>query len=179
MYLDADAVRVAFLDALEPYRERIGPLIFEFGARATPPREFYGTLDEFLEQLPGTFRYAVEVRNPGYLSEHYFAMLHEHRTAHVFNAWSKMPLLSEQIAMEGAFTTDFTVVRALLRQGRVYEEAVKDFAPYDRVQDENPEARDALRKVIQRMREERKAAFVYVNNRLEGNSPTTIQAVVE
>jgi hypothetical protein len=61
----------------------------------------------------------------------------------------------------------------------VYEDAVKSFAPYDRIQDENPEGRDALRKVIERMREERKAAFVYVNNRFEGNSPLTIKAVVE
>ena len=67
---------------------------------------------------------------------------------------------------------------ALLRQGRGYEQAVEQFAPYDRVQDENPEAREALRKLLQRMREERKAAYIYVNNRLEGNSPTTIQAVV-
>lgn len=179
MYLDADVLRSTFLQPLEPYRERIGPLIFEFGARGTPAREFFGTMDEFLEQLPPTFRYAVEVRNPGYLSPHYFAMLSEHRTAHVFNAWSKMPLLSEQMAMEGSVTTDFTVVRALLRQGRVYEEAVKTFARYDRVQDENTEGRDALRKVIERMREERKGAFVYVNNRFEGNSPLTIKAVVE
>ena len=56
--------------------------------------------------------------------------------------------------------------------------AVEQFAPYDRVQDENPEAREALRKLLQRMREEKKAAYIYVNNRLEGNSPTTIQAVV-
>jgi hypothetical protein len=28
------------------------------------------------------------------------------------------------------------------------------------------------------MREERKAAYIFVNNRLEGNAPETIQAVV-
>jgi hypothetical protein len=28
------------------------------------------------------------------------------------------------------------------------------------------------------MKEERKAAYVYVNNRLEGNSPNTIEAIV-
>ncbi|MEI9814584.1 MAG: DUF72 domain-containing protein [Acidobacteriota bacterium] len=178
-YLDANALQALFLEPLEPYRDRIGPLIFEFGSRSTPAREFFATVDEFLEQLPTTFRYAVEVRNRDFLQPHYFAMLREHQAAHVFNAWTKMPTLSEQMRIEEAFTTDFTVTRALLRQGRPYEEAVKQFAPYDKVQDENPEAREALRKMIQRMREERKAAYVYVNNRLEGNSPTTIAAVVE
>ncbi len=176
-YLHADALKALFLEPLEPYRDRIGPLIFEFGARSTPPREFFGTVDEFLEQLPKTFRYGVEVRNREFLQPHYFDMLREHQVAHVFNAWTKMPLLSEQMAIPGAFTTDFTVTRALLRQGRPYEQAVQQFAPYDRVQDENPEAREALRKLLQRMKDERKAAYIYVNNRLEGNSPTTIQAI--
>jgi hypothetical protein len=29
------------------------------------------------------------------------------------------------------------------------------------------------------MREERRAAYIFVNNRFEGNAPETIQAVVE
>ena len=71
------------------------------------------------------------------------------------------------------------MVRALLRQGRAYEDAVQQFSPYDKVRDENPEARESLRKLIQRMREERRAAYIFVNNRLEGNAPETIRAVIE
>jgi len=97
----------------------------------------------------------------------------------VLNAWTKMPPLSEQLAMPDAFPADFTVVRALLRQGRAYEDAVRQFTPYDRVRDENPQARDALRAVIRRMRQERRAAYIFVNNRLEGNAPETIRAVTE
>ena len=55
---------------------------------------------------------------------------------------------------------------------------MEQFAPYDHIQDENPEAREALRALLQRMRQERRAAFVFVNNRLEGNSPETIRAVI-
>ena len=69
------------------------------------------------------------------------------------------------------------MVRALLRQGRAYEDAVQQFQPYDQVRDENPEAREALRALIRRMREERRAAYIFVNNRLEGNAPETIRAV--
>ncbi len=177
-FLNAEALKALFLEPLEPYRNRIGPLIFEFAARSTPLAEFLSTVDEFFDQLPKTFRYAVEVRNREFLQPHYFDMLREHQVAHVFNAWTKMPMLHEQMAIEDAFTTDFTVTRALLRQGRVYEEAVKKFEPYDKTQDENPEAREALRKMLQRMKAERRAGYVYVNNRLEGNSPNTIEAVV-
>lgn len=178
-YLNADALAALFLESLEPYRPRISALIFEFGARGTSPREFAAKLDPFLGALPQTFRYAVEVRNREYLQPRYFEILRQHRTAHVLNAWTKMPVLSEQMAMADAFPADFTVVRALLRQGRAYEDAVQQFAPYDKVRDENPEARESLRKLIQRMREEPRAAYIFVNNRLEGNSPETIQAVTE
>jgi uncharacterized protein YecE (DUF72 family) len=177
-YLSADAVAALFLDPLEPYRARIPALIFEFGARGASPKEFGAKLDTFLGALPSTFRYAVEVRNREYLQPRYFECLRQHQVAHVLNAWTKMPLLSEQMAMADAFPADFTVARALLRQGRPYEEAVQQFAPYDQVRDENPEARESLRKLIRRMRDERRAAYIFVNNRLEGNSPETIQAVV-
>ena len=177
-YLNADALRALFLEPLEPYAQRMGPMIFEFGARNTAPREFVQELDAFVAQLPGTFRYAVEVRNREYLRPPYFDCLRGHGIAHVFNAWTRMPPVAEQMAIPGAFTADFTVTRALLRQGWAYEEAVRKFQPYDKIQDENPELRDALRALIRRMKEERRAAYIYVNNRLEGNAPETIQAVV-
>jgi uncharacterized protein YecE (DUF72 family) len=177
-YLNADAFRSLFLEPLEPYRSRIACLIFEFGARGATAKEFVAEIVPFFEQLPGTFRYAVEVRNREYLVEPYFETLREHKTAHVFNAWTKMPPLGEQIAMAGAFTADFTVVRALLRAGRAYETAVAQFAPYDKIQDENPEGRKALRDLIERMKQERRTSYIFANNRFEGNAPETIRAVV-
>jgi uncharacterized protein YecE (DUF72 family) len=177
-YLDANALSALFLELLAPYRDRIATLIFEFGARTTPPFEFIDRMEAFFSTLPASFRYAAEVRNREYLAPRYFEVLHSHGIAHVFNSWSRMPPLSEQMAIAGAFTADFTVARALLRPGRTYEDAVARFTPYDRVQDENPEARDALRELVRRMREERRAAYIFVNNRLEGNAPETIRAVV-
>jgi len=178
-YLNADALRALFLEPLDPYRERVVSLIFEFGARSASTREFVAQLNPFLETLPGTFRYAVEVRNRAYLGPEYFGCLRKHRVAHVFNAWTRMPSLSEQTALPDAFTTDFTIVRALLRQGRAYEDAVERFSPYREVKDENPEGREALRAVIRRMREERRSAYIFVNNRFEGNAPETIRAIAE
>src|SRR5207244_8170505 len=67
-FLNADALAALFLEPLEAYRARIATLIFEFGARSTPPREFVAKLGSFLHALPGSFRYAVEVRNRTYLN---------------------------------------------------------------------------------------------------------------
>jgi uncharacterized protein YecE (DUF72 family) len=154
-------------------------LIFEFGARTATAKEFVAQIVPFFEQLPEGFRYAVEVRNREYLVKPYFDALREHNAAHVFNAWTKMPPIGEQIVMPGAFTADFTVVRALLRAGRPYEAAVAQFAPYKTIQDENPEGRKALREVIDRMMRERRLAYIFANNRFEGNAPETIRAVVD
>ena len=87
--------------------------------------------------------------------------------------------IGEQIAIPGSFTADFTVVRALLRAGRPYETAVAQFAPYTKIQDENPEERKALRDVIERMLRERRTAYIFANNRFEGNAPETIRAVID
>jgi uncharacterized protein YecE (DUF72 family) len=176
-YLNAEALKALFLEPLDAHRPRLGPLIFEFGARGTYSGEFVSALDKFLAQLPATFRYAVEVRNREYLQPRYFDMLKAHNTAHVLNSWTRMPPLAEQSRL--TIPADFTVVRALLRPGRAYEEAVQQLQPYSEIRDENPEARDALRAWIKRMREERRAAYIFVNNRLEGNAPETIRAVTE
>jgi uncharacterized protein YecE (DUF72 family) len=72
----------------------------------------------------------------------------------------------------------FTVARALLRRGRAYAEAVEKFSPYTRLQDPNPSTRQALRKLADRARERNEPSYIFVNNRLEGNAPETIQAIL-
>jgi uncharacterized protein YecE (DUF72 family) len=181
-FLDTALFESAFLQPLQPYRNRIAVLIFEFGTFSkkaySEPREFFRDLDIFLRKLPEGFRYAVEVRNDDYLQPEYFAVLRERSVAHVFNAWNRMPPIHRQMLNPEAFTADFTVVRALLRAGRSYEQAVKMFAPYDRIQDENPQTRQAMRDLITRARRKREPAYLFVNNRLEGNAPVTIQSIV-
>ena len=98
--------------------------------------------------------------------------------AHVYNAWTRMPELDEQIAIPDTDTTDFTVTRALLRRGRAYEQAVEKFSPYEKILDENTRAREAIREQIRRARERRRSAYIFVNNRLEGNAPLTIEAIL-
>lgn len=181
-FLDAALFQEAFLRPLDSYRRQVAVLIFEFGtfSRAAYPdaAAFLPDLDRFLEAIPGTFRYSVEIRNPEFLGPEYFDCLRSHGVAHVFNAWARMPEIGAQMAQPGAYTADFTVCRALLRHGRPYEQAVKKFSPYEKVQEPNPRAREAMRALVHRARAERQATFIFVNNRLEGNAPETIQAVV-
>jgi uncharacterized protein YecE (DUF72 family) len=182
-FLNAELFRSGFLDLLEPYRDRVAALIFEFGSFSKQSYrdagEFLRELGPFLACLPAGFRYAVEIRNPDFLGQDYFACLNERGVAHVFNAWTRMPALSVQMRLPGAWTAGFTVARALLRQGRPYEQAVAAFSPYNEIKDANPEARRALRELIAHARERHEPSYIFVNNRLEGNAPQTIEAIVE
>jgi uncharacterized protein YecE (DUF72 family) len=189
-YLDSQAFTELFLRPLMPYRDKAALVIFEFGhvwpgagaaqgeRPAAPLDAFLSRLDPFLASLPQEFRYAVEIRNPDFLAPEYFNCLRGRNVAHVYNAWARMPELSEQLVMPGSATADFGVCRALLRRGRNYETAVDTFAPYAEIKDPNPRARDAMRVMIGRARENKQALFLFVNNRLEGNAPLTMLSVV-
>lgn len=180
-FLDARLFLDAFLRPLIPYHANTGVLIFEFGtfAKSCFPavEHFLEQLDPFLGDLPPEFRYGVEIRNAEFLTQQYLDCLRSHRVAHVFNAWTRMPELPAQLATPNSVTADFLVCRALLRRGRPYEEAVKQFSPYSEVLDPNPSAREGLREIVQIAKREKRTAFVFVNNRLEGNSPGTIVSI--
>lgn len=172
-----------FLEAVyEPYQryfaDHAGPFVFEFQSipyrRGMGPRTFAGRLDAFFSALPREGQYAVEIRNEEYLTPMYFAVLREHGVAHVLNSWTRMPAIGDQLDLPGSVPAPFIVARALLRRGRTYNEAVDAFAPYDRIQDPNPELRRDLVRLIARAVETRIPAYLLVNNRAEGSAPLTI-----
>lgn len=182
-FLDAEMFRESFLCPCMPFREKIGALIFEFSpfhARDFERgRDFVSALGKFLGDLPRGWQYAVEIRNRHFLQPEYFDMLRGQGVAHVFNSWSRMPPVGEQMAMEGSQTTDFLVARFLLTPGRVYEQAVKEFSPYKETKAPDADARAAGRGLIAKAVETgKRPSFIYVNNRLEGNAPATIEAML-
>ncbi|MDG3004246.1 DUF72 domain-containing protein [Paludisphaera mucosa] len=182
-FLDPKLFKELFARPLWKHRDRVAVLMFEFGtmAKSTMPDldAFRDRLGAFLDDMPPGFRYGVEIRNPEYLGEPYFETLRARNVAHVFNSWTRMPELIEQIDMPGSRTADFTVVRALLRRGQPYEDAVKRYSPYRSVQEPNPAVREALRALAERAWREAQPAFTFVNNRLEGNAPGTIESVAD
>jgi uncharacterized protein YecE (DUF72 family) len=184
-FLNADLFATAFLKPCEDIRNKVGVLMFEF-SRFWPSdyehgRDFVGDLDGFLDKLPKGWPFAIEMRNKPWLCDEYFGCLAKHNVTHVFNSWEAMPSVSEQMALPGSRTNPHLVAaRFLLKPGRRYEEAVKTFQPYDKVKEQNPDARAAGRALIAEAKAagpERKT-FIYVNNRMEGNAMETIGAMV-
>ncbi len=185
-FLDAELFTHAFLAPCMAIRDYMGLLIFEFSpfdrgdfARG---REFVDALDGFFGQLPRGWDYGVEIRNRSFLHPDYFAMLARHGVTHVFNSWADMPSLTEQWSMPDSVTRPECVgARLLLKPGRKYQEAVDTFSPYAEIKEPLPELRRTAADIVLQRRNMagKNRAFIYVNNRLEGNAPRTIAAILE
>ena len=178
-FLDAEVFATQFLAPLEPYRDRVGTLIFEFSpfhaGDLERGRDFVAALGSFFGLLPKGWRYSVEIRNESLLQPEYFAVLRSHNVAHTFNSWSRMPSVSEQVKMAGADTAGFATARFLLKPGRTYEQAVKVFQPYMEIKEPYPEGREAIVYLLrQATTHASRRYYLYVNNRFEGSALWTI-----
>lgn len=182
-FLNVELFEDAFLQPLEALGKKCGAIIFEFSTFHASSdmsyRQFVDLLDVFLTHLPRGHAYAVEIRNREFLRHEYLTMLASHGVAHVLNSWTRMPPIVEQIRVEGVLAAEFSVVRALLNPGRTYEQAVELFQPYEAIKEENHELRAGLVETVKRCVAERRTLYAYVNNRAEGNSPKTIEAILD
>jgi uncharacterized protein YecE (DUF72 family) len=121
-FLNSELFADAFLRPCELYRDKVGLLMFEFGkfyqTEFPSGREFAEALNQFLERLPKGWPYGVEIRNKHWLTPEYFAMLAKHGAAHVFNSWTDMPPVSEQLKLPCSITNPgLTGARFLLTPG--------------------------------------------------------------
>jgi uncharacterized protein YecE (DUF72 family) len=182
-FLNLALFEESFLQPIEALRKKRGAIIFEFSTfypnSGVTYEKYVEMLDRFLAGLPRDFEYAVELRNREFLTKDYLDMLRSHGVAHVLNNWTRMPPIVDQIQMAGVLTGKFSVARALLKPGRSYEDAVQLFQPYDEIKEENPELRTGLAESVRRCVAEGKTLYAYVNNRAEGNSPKTIEAILD
>ncbi len=170
---------------LEEYGEVFPIVCGDFSFYQFPTADYWARL---FATAPAALKFAFKVpeevtvrlwpSHPRYGERGGTACLREHGVAHVFNAWTRMPELMIQIGIRDAWTAGFSVTRALLKFGRPYEQAVEKFQPYERVQEPNEKAREGLRQIVQKSRDEKRTAYIFVNNRLEGNAPGTIAAVL-
>ena len=182
-FLNVDLFQEAFLKPVEQLAKKRGVIIFEFSTfyptSGIGCREFVDRMDRFLPSLPRGYEYAVEIRNSEFLTEEYLTLLASHGVAHVLNNWTRMPPIIEQITLAGVLTAPFVAARALLRPGRTYQQAVDMFQPYDTIKEENPQLRLGLAEAVRRCVTEGRTLYAYVNNRAEGNSPKTIEGILD
>lgn len=182
-FLNPDLFAEKFLIPCETHSSNVGLFIFEFSRFHSGDyqrgRDFVDDLDRFLSNLPKGWNYGVEIRNRSFLQPEYFNVLARHDVAHIFNQWTLMNPVGEQLRLPQSQTTDFLAARFLLSPGRTYEQAVAQFSPYRETKVVDEEGRNAGREIIARAQKNgKRASFIFVNNRFEGNSLHSIRAMV-
>jgi uncharacterized protein YecE (DUF72 family) len=178
-FLSLDVLR-AFLDRLAPMREKLGPLMFQFGylnkQKMASQAEFLEKLDAFVRQLPSGYTWCIEPRNPNYLNDRYFAFLRERGLAHVFLQGYYMPPIfgiCEKFAGELA---DDVVIRlhGPDREG-MEERTGRDWSKIAEPRDADLAA---LASMLKALKARRRTVWVLVNNHFEGCAPLTIERIV-
>lgn len=123
-----------FLEALEPLGDKLGPLVFQFPyfrVKEMDASDFMDRLARTLEKLPPEPRFAVEIRNKGWITADYLGLLSRNRVAAVMIDHPYMPLPAQQLEA-GMVTTDFAYVRllgdryAIERKTKKWDELVED-----------------------------------------------------
>ncbi len=184
LFLSDGLFTMGFLRQLEVIRDQVGVLVFEFShfhpSEFEHGRDFVDALDQFFAKLPEDWRYAVEIRNHTWLHPDYFAMLREHGVAHVYNHWTRMPPVTEQLAIHPLEDNPFVVARYLLTPGRSFQFAKDQFEPFHHLREVDPDARESMCRILRHAvyGSQSVPTFLYVGNELEGNALHTLADVL-
>ena len=163
------------------FGRHMGPWIVEIAPSPSPldPSWFAAKLDAFLGAAPKDFPFAVELRDRKLLTPQYVNTLHKHGASHVFNYWSRMPRIADQMRVDGLIEASPLVARLLLPPGQRYADLKEAYAPFDRVVAPQPEMRQDVVRLVRAALERDLECYVIVNNKAEGSSPLTVRALAE
>jgi uncharacterized protein YecE (DUF72 family) len=148
----------AFLGVMQALGDKLALLTLQFAYDFTP--DHFDRLEAFLAALPDGFRYAVEVRNRGWLTPEFREMLSTQRAALVLQDLHYMPKLDW-------ITTDFTVIRWLGRRN--------DIQQFDRIQIDRTLELETWAERVKAFLEEGVEVFGFFNNHYAGHSPASVR----
>ena len=148
-----------FLETMRILGPKLGPLVLQFDY--TFQGDGLPLLTDYLDSLPTDLRYGVEVRHRSWLNDGYYDALRERNVAFVMSDLYYMPRMTVR-------TADFAYIRLLGDRRKI---------PGDMGEIVHDRTQDLLRwrdEVVD-LRENSAEVFVFVNNKYEGNSPTTVR----
>ena len=164
-----------FLAAMALLGDRCGPLVMQFPffeARAFPSLgAFLDRLAPFLEELPGDFRYAVEVRNRDWIQPELCALLASRRAALVWVDLTYVPHPDRWPPALDPVTADFGYAR-LIGDRRATEARTTTF---DRVVVDRSDRLARWARFLLAIAPRLEETFVFANNHFAGHGPGTLR----
>ncbi len=168
-----------FLESLEPLKNNLGPLIFQFEylnkKKMNSLGEFINRFGTFIRQLPGGYTYCVEIRNPNYLKRPYFEFLAANNLHHVFLHGYYMPSIFEIYEQFKKFIGEKTVIRLLGPDRQGIEKQTGNC--WDSIVAAKDKDIARLIGMLTDLSNRDVETFLYVNNHFEGSAPRTIARI--
>jgi uncharacterized protein YecE (DUF72 family) len=169
-----------FLDAMQPLGPRLGAIVLQFPYyrrdSGVTLKTFLARLLPFLDLLPGTIRFAVEVRNKTFLKPALLEELRRRRIALVLIDHVWMPSPADYLdRLRDLLTADFLPIRllgdryAIERTTTIWNRTVVD---------REPQLTDWAR-LIRRAMEEMLFVSAFANNHYAGYAPATARRLAE
>jgi uncharacterized protein YecE (DUF72 family) len=177
--LDCEGETQAFLSAMQGLGTKLGPILFQFPyfnrSKFKSLDGFLLRLEPFLKSLPRGLRYAVEVRNKGWINVKLTELLGTYGVALavIDQAWMHSP--KKIFESVDPVTADFTYLRWLGDRHGI-EEITKTWDKT--ILDRDSELRDWA-DLCQPIRTRGVTIYGYVNNHFAGHSPATIRRLLD
>lgn len=147
-----------FLRVMDLLGPKLGPLVFQFPYDFKPDQ--FDVLSTFLEGLPSGFRFALEVRHRGWLTEKFYDLLRRHRVALVLLDLSWMPKLDLR-------TADWTYLRFIGDRKKIEAQTTT----WDKlIVDRSKEMAEWVPRV-QKFLDDGVITWAYFNNHYAGHAP--------
>jgi len=174
-FLDRDLL-CGFLDSLSPLASKLGPVMLQFeylNKQKMPSKEvFFERFGKFIESAPKGYQYAVEIRNPNYLSTAFFDFLKGHKLGFVYLDGYFMPPIGDVFEKFAPETASFQVVR--LHGGDRFEIEGETREVWNKVVAPKPGGLKAAAKIVRANVKKRVLTYLNLNNHFEGSAPLSI-----
>ena len=179
-FLDIELLE-KFLERLTLMERKLGPIMFQFeylNKKKMPSKElFFDKFQEFIIKAPKDYQYAIEIRNPNYLSSAFFKFLENHGLGYVYLEGYYMPPIGEVYEKFIPAPADFCVIR--LHGGDRIEIETATGGLWDRIISPKPKGLEAAARIVRNNRKQNILTYVNLNNHFEGSAPVTAERFIE
>ncbi len=167
--------------ALEGLEHRLGCIVFQFAPMpqrfTTRASGFAKRLGEFLAALPVGPTYAVEIRNPEFYTPELIDNIGNAAARLCLSVHPRAIDLHAQAKLARTLGAGPVLVRWMLKRDLEYASAKKRFAPFDRIQARDDDARQAITEITRMELEAGSDVTVIINNKAEGSAPASVEAL--
>jgi uncharacterized protein YecE (DUF72 family) len=169
-----------FLSLLDPLRDVLGPLMFQFEylnkQKMVSQEAFQERFEPFIGQLPAGYQYAIETRNGNYLNGSYFEFLGRNRLIPVFLQGYWMAPITELYDKWGSLIEQETAVIRLHGPDRKEIEK-KTSKQWSQVVIPRDDELVRIADMVQDLLDRGINVYLNVNNHYEGSAPLTIDRI--